>query len=61
MTDQWLDDTGLPIDGEWQPSTPCAPPGGTTSTIDNIVITGSPGGITSVDGNHQALWERRET
>jgi hypothetical protein len=51
---QWIVD-GLPLDNEWDPSCGCAKPSDRTSTVDNIQITGSPGGVTSVQ-NDQALW-----
>ena len=54
MTDQWLDDGGLPIDDSWTETPPCAP-ASVTSSVDDILITGSPGSITSIQ-NDQSLW-----
>jgi hypothetical protein len=51
----WVID-GLPVDGGWTNGCGCesfnkAP----VSTVDNVVVTGAPGGVTSVQ-NGQSLW-----
>jgi len=66
MTDSWTDSNGdnVPSDwtpggpltpaGDWAPDCGCAPPDG-PSIAKSVTITGSPGGVTSVQ-NGKALW-----
>jgi hypothetical protein len=64
--DGWTDSNGASLPSDWKPGKPlapagewtdgcgCAPPDG-PSIADSVVITGSPGAITSVQ-NDKALW-----
>lgn len=66
MTDSWTDSNGDNIPSDWTPGGPltpadewapgcgCAPPDG-PSIANSVTITGSPGGVTSVQ-NGKALW-----
>jgi hypothetical protein len=54
VTDQWTPSGPLTPDDEWGASCGCAPTSG-PSSADSVIITGSPGAITSVN-NDKPLW-----